>query len=276
MSHPVLSSDKLAVVTGGAQGIGLASCLKFAELGLRVCIVDLPSDSLRRAETIVGERSSSQNKVFALPVDLGDDQQVQDLVHQVSDLMGAPDLLMNNAVTRMGKGFAADVSEWKQALDINLWGVIQTIASFLPLMKAQESESCIVNVGSKQGITNPPGHPVYNMAKAALKSYTESLEHHLRNDAAANITSHLLIPGWTSADKATQEKGAWKPSQVVDKMLEGIERNDFYILCPDNETTLEMDAKRIYWAASDIVENRPPLSRWLSKYDEEYDQYIKE
>lgn len=189
--------------------------------------------------------------------------------------MGAPDLLMSNAVTRIGKGFEANVSEWKQALDVNLWGVIQTVDKFLPLMKAQNNASSIVNVGSKQGITNPPEHPAYNMAKAALKSYTESLAYHLRNDAEADISIHLLIPGWTSTDSATQKKGAWKPSQVVDKIVEGIVKDDFYILCPDNETTFEMDAKRIYSAASDIVENRPPLSRWLSKYDDEYDRYTQ-
>lgn len=81
MSHATLSTDKLAVVTGGAQGIGLASCVKFAELGMRVCIVDLPSENLRHAEAVVAERSKTQNKIVSLPIDLGEERQIQDLVH---------------------------------------------------------------------------------------------------------------------------------------------------------------------------------------------------
>ena len=129
----------------------------------------------------------------------------------------------------------------------------------------------IVNVGSKQGITNPPGHPVYNITKAALKAYTEALEHELRSNpdnAGHRVTAHLLIPGWTTTGTQEHKPGAWLPEQVVDAMLSGIARGDFYIICPDGEVTAEMDKKRILWAAGDMTENRPPLSRWHPDYSD--------
>ncbi len=125
--------------------------------------------------------------------------------------------------------------------------------------------------GSKQGITNPPGHPIYNITKSALKSYTEALEHDLRsnpdNQDSKRVSAHLLIPGWTTTGDAAHRPGAWLPGQVVDFMIEGLVNGDFYILCPDDEVTTEMDHKRIIWAAQDITQNRPPLSRWHPEFE---------
>ena len=131
---------------------------------------------------------------------------------------------------------------------------------------AQPNPAAIINVGSKQGITNPPGHPIYNMTKSALKTYTEALEHHLRNDLSnqgdGRVSAHLLVPGWTTTCKAEHKPGAWLPERVVETMFAGVAAGDFYIVCPDGETTPEQDRKRILWGAADVVENRPPLSRW--------------
>jgi NAD(P)-dependent dehydrogenase (short-subunit alcohol dehydrogenase family) len=155
-------------------------------------------------------------------------------------------------------------------MDVNLWGPILGVRAFLPLMLASAEPGVNDNVGSKQGITNPPGHPIYNMTKAALKTYTETLEHELRsnpaNQAPRRVTAHLLVPGWTTTGTQEHKPGAWLPEQVVEEMLSGIARGDFYIICPDGEVTAEMDRKRIQWAAGDITENRPPLSRWHPDY----------
>ena len=74
-----------------------------------------------------------------------------------------------------------------------------------------------------------------------------------------------------------QEKpdGAWEPEQVVDEMVAGLGRGDFYIICEDNEVTHEIDNKRILWAAQDITENRPPLSRWHPDYAQAFADYMK-
>jgi len=109
------------------------------------------------------------------------------------------------------------------------------------------------------------------MSKSALKTYTEALEHELRSNPgnqvlATRLSAHLLVPGWTSTGKNEHKPGAWHASQVVESLLEALSRGDFYIICPDNEVSPAMDRKRILWAAGDITENRPPLSRWHPDY----------
>ncbi|MGI9463667.1 MAG: hypothetical protein ACR2OM_07000, partial [Aestuariivirgaceae bacterium] len=104
-----------------------------------------------------------------------------------------------------------------------------------------------------------------------LKTYTELLEHELRSDPANSgdnrVTAHLLIPGWTTTGGKAHTQGAWLPDQVIDFMCKALARGDFYILCPDDEVSAEMDHRRIEWAAGDIVESRPPLSRWHPDFE---------
>ena len=105
---------------------------------------------------------------------------------------------------------------------------------------------------------------------------TEGLAHDLLGTA---VSAHLLIPGFTFTGftrKRTDTKpaGAWTPEQVVDFMLEGLAANDFYILCPDNDTTRAQDEKRMRWAMEDIIQNRPALSRWHPDYAEAFKAYM--
>jgi NAD(P)-dependent dehydrogenase (short-subunit alcohol dehydrogenase family) len=173
---------------------------------------------------------------------------------------------MNNAATRVGGGAFVPRGNWEQALGANLWGVMDGVRAFVPGMIASGRDGLVINVGSKQGITNPPGNTAYNVTKAALKAYTEALQHELRSTPDCRVSAHLLIPGWTTAGNRQHKAGAWLPDQVVDFMLAGLALGDFYILCPDDEVTSEMDHKRILWGAMDITENRPPLSRWHADY----------
>ncbi len=155
---------------------------------------------------------------------------------------------------------------------MNLWGVIHGVAAFVPAMLATDRPGVIINTGSKQGITSPPGNPAYNMSKAAVKSYTESLAHELLKTCGTRISAHLLIPGYTfTGMTGTAEKpaAAWTGAQVVDFMLAGIAGGDFYILCPDNAVDRATDEKRMRWAADDIALNRPALSRWHPDYEAE-------
>jgi hypothetical protein len=132
----------------------------------------------------------------------------------------------------------------------------------------------VVNTGSKQGITNPPGNSAYNVTKAAVKAYTEALQHELRNHAGAQVSAHLLIPGWTTTGGREHKPGAWLPDQVIDVLVDALNRGDFYILCPDDEVTPAMDRDRILWAAGDVTENRPPLSRWHGDYDDAFTHFV--
>ncbi|MEM6546313.1 MAG: SDR family NAD(P)-dependent oxidoreductase [Pseudomonadota bacterium] len=254
--HPVLGAGKTAVVTGSASGIGRAAAERFAGFGMRVVMVDLPGEALDEA---VAQIEGAEAAGISVADTAG--------MVALADRIGPIDLLMNNAASWVGKGFGAPVAEWRQAMDVNFWAAVEGVEAFLPAMRSTGRPAVIVNVGSKQGITNPPGHPIYNVTKSALKSYTELLQHHLREEGAA-VTAHLLIPGWTTTGRRDHHPGAWLPNQVVDVLVEGVTRGDFYLLCQDNEVTVDMDRKRILWAAGDIIENRPPLSRWHPEHRE--------
>jgi NAD(P)-dependent dehydrogenase (short-subunit alcohol dehydrogenase family) len=160
-------------------------------------------------------------------------------------------------------------------------GAVYGLQAFLPDMLAADWPCAIINTGSKQGITLPPGDTAYNVSKAALKALTESVAHDLLA-TDGRITAHLLIPGFTftgfTRARGVTEKpaGAWTPEQVVDFMLPAMARGDFYILCPDNEVTRAMDERRIAWAAGDIVENRPALSRWHPHHAEAFRAFMQQ
>ena len=274
MHHPELSTGRVAVVTGAASGIGLSAAKNFASLGMRVCMVDVVEDALvSKREQVVSAAAGGGDDVLAVAVDVAHADQVMSLKETVYDTFGAVDLLMNNAVTRVGGGIWESDDSWHRAMDVNLWGVINGVRAFVPSMIAQATPGFVVNTGSKQGITNPPGNVAYNVTKAALKTYTEALQHELRNTQGCKISAHLLVPGWTTTRDQKHVAGAWLPQQVVDVMLAALERGDFYIICPDDEVTTEMDSKRFLWSAGDMVANRPALSRWHPDYCEEFENF---
>jgi len=272
VSHPALETGCVAVITGAASGIGLAAARKLSERGMKVVLADLAGDDLSSAANAIaadlGARAGHPDDMLCHPTDVSDPISLAALREAVLDRFGAVDFLMNNAVTRIGGATTEPVEKWRHAFDVNFWGVLHGVQTFLPVMQGQGRPGMIVNAGSKQGITNPPGNAAYNATKAALKSYTESLQHELRGQNGHRISAHLLIPGFTTTGKREHKPGAWWPVQEADFMLAGLERGDFYILCPDNEVTTEMDHDRIRWAAGDITENRPPLSRWHPEWAE--------
>lgn len=178
----------------------------------------------------------------------------------------------------------SDVSAFEKVYRTNIMGVVNGIAALLPLVEATasaESRPSIVITGSKQGITNPPGAPAYNSSKAAVKSLAEHLSWDLRHK---NIAVHFLVPGWTytgmSGNRAnsgtTKPEGAWWPDEVVDYLDTKMQEGQFWVVCPDNDVSEDLDKKRVKWATGDLVQGRPPLSRWREDWKEKAAKSIEE
>lgn len=272
--HPALSSGNVAVITGGASGIGLACARRFAALGLKVCIADANPDALDKAGAELGDAG------LAVRVDVSDRGSVEALADRVAAELGPVSVLMNNAGVGGGGDALSNPDGWMRVLGVNLMGVVNGTQVFGPPMAEGGSPGLIINTGSKQGVTCPPGDTAYNVSKAGVKALTEGLAHTLRTRPGCQVSAHLLIPGFTytgmiAARVPQQPPGAWTSDQVVDRLLEGIARDEFYIWCEDNETPRALDEKRVLWNAHDIVENRPALSRWHPDWKDRFEAFVK-
>jgi len=277
--HPALVAGAGAVITGAASGIGLAAATACARLGMTVVMADLPGEALESARTAVTEAAAGRGRVLAAPTDVSSFEQVEQLRDVARSEFGVPALLMNNAGIGLNPGgVAADLAAWKRLMEVNFWGVAHGVHAFVPGMAAAGKPGLVINTGSKQGITGPPGNPAYNVSKAALKMLTEQLAHELRNIPGCQVTAHLLIPGYTFTGltrRGEKPPAAWTPEQVVEFMMAGVAAGDFYILCPDNDVDRATDAKRIAWAAGDVAENRPALSRWHPDWKAAFEDYMR-
>jgi NAD(P)-dependent dehydrogenase (short-subunit alcohol dehydrogenase family) len=280
MPLPAMSPNNVAVVTGGASGIGLAAAMRFAKAGMKVCIADLGAERLKEAEAKLAAAAGSAADIMTSATDVSRVEEVVALESAVQKRFGGTDILMNNAGIQPGSQIFGPAENWQRILGVNLWGVINGTQVFAPHMIERGRPGLIINTGSKQGITTPPGDPAYNVSKAGVKALTEALQHELRG-LDSKISAHLLIPGFvftglTSRGRTEKPAAAWTAEQTVDFMIEKLEADDFYILCPDNDVSRQLDERRILWAAGDIVENRPPLSRWHKDYAEAFAAFVKQ
>lgn len=275
--HPAIVPDRVAVVTGAASGIGLAAARRLGGAGMRVVLADVARDAL--GEAVDGLRADGI-RAYAVPTDVSRPESVAALKAE-ADRAGEVSLLLNNAGREGGGGLLAAPDVWERTLATNLMGPVYGISYFLPDMLSASWPCAIVNTGSKQGITLPPGDTAYNVSKAGLKALTESLAHDLL-PTRGRVTAHLLIPGFTytgftrARGVAEKPAGAWTPEQVVEFLLGSMAAGDFYVLCPDNEVTRDLDEKRIAWAAGDLIENRPPLSRWHPDHADAFRAFVED
>ena len=271
-THPAFNDDKVAVITGAADGIGLAAAQAFRERGMRVCIADNDEEQLEQA-------ASALPGVLSVRTDVSDYAQVEALCETAFNSFGQVDVLMNNAGIARPSGAWSAREHWQETLAVNLWGVINGVQAFTQRMLDQQSPGLIINTGSKQGITSPPGNPAYNVSKAGIKALTEALQHELRNTQDSQLSAHLLVPGFTFTGMIRrfieeQPPSAWSPAQVVEFMIERVSEGDFYVICPDNDVDRATDNKRMAWTMGDLIHNRPPLSRWHADFEAEFEAFM--
>jgi NAD(P)-dependent dehydrogenase (short-subunit alcohol dehydrogenase family) len=274
--HPAISAGRIAVITGGASGIGLAVARRLAAAGMHLVLADIDEAQL---DSAAGDLRSEGAEVQAVRTDVSDPAQFAALKN-AADAIGPVSLLMNNAGREGGGGILAGPQIWERTIATNLMGAVYGVQQFLPDMLAADWPCAIVNTGSKQGITLPPGDTAYNVSKAGLKALTESLAHDLL-DSGGRVSAHLLIPGFTFTGFSRRRgidalpPAAWTAEQVADFMLTGMAAGDFYILCPDNDVSRAVDERRIAWSAGDIIENRPALSRWHPDHAAAFKTYME-
>lgn len=294
-----------ACITGASSGIGRAAALMCAAKGMHVFLVDIDEEDLKAAEKLVSEKATDESqKIVAIVADVADEKAMVGVAEKAFAATGECNFLFNNAGIGQGGGALTDMGVVQKVMGVNTYGPIHGCLAFVPKMKESGKPGLIVNTGSKQGITMPPGNLTYNVSKAALKAYTEGLEHELRkerNESGGQLRAALLIPGWVNTsivlkvekDKAMAEgksfdkdsvffheekpaSGAWMPSQVVDFLIQELDKGRFYVVCPDNDVDRETDNLRMLWTANDIVQDRPPLSRWHPDYADKFTAFLNE
>lgn len=274
-----LAPGGVAVITGAASGIGLAAAQRFGAMGLKVVLADVQAEALDRAVAAVAEGTrGGRADVLGVTADVARIEDVERLRDKVQAAFGPVSVLMNNAGTGRNPGKPwENPDRWRALLDVNFGGVLNGVQTFLPAMLAHGAPGLIINTGSKQGITLPPGNAAYNVSKAAVKAYTELLAHELRDASGGRISAHLLIPGFTytgMTGAAEKPAAAWTPDRLVDFLLASLERGDFYILCPDNDVARPVDERRVQWHADDLIRNRPALSRWHPDYQDAFRRFM--
>ncbi|KAI1084386.1 NAD(P)-binding protein [Whalleya microplaca] len=288
----IFKQANTAVITGGASGIGLALAQKCIGYGMKVLVADWDAANLDAAQQSLGENASK------IQVDVSKPEDWERVKKRVGEEFGGRiNLLSLNAGISRPTSFSdpATAPAFAAILQTNLFGIINGLTSLLPLITTPSPPSsspsptssspgnptsAIIITGSKQGITNPPGNPAYNASKAAVKTLAEHLAFDLRD--RPDIAVHLLVPGWTwtplagAAVDGTREKpqAAWTPAQVVEFLEGKMGEGQFWVLCPDNDVSEEVDRRRMLWSANDAVLGRPPLSRWREEFKGQFAEWM--
>lgn len=167
-THPAFKPHNVAVVTGAASGIGLAAARHFASIGMAVVLVDLEGDALAKAlQDVTTHAPGGAADVAAIGTDVSKPDEIEALERTVLQRFGRVHVLMNNAGIQPGSSIFGPQANWNNVFAVNLLGVVNGTRIFGPAMIAHGEPALIINTGSKQGITMPPGDPAYNVAKAA-------------------------------------------------------------------------------------------------------------
>lgn len=313
-SQGAIAAHNTAVITGGGSGIGRAVALALAREHMNIVLADVNEEDMTAVSKELVAAGAWPSHILCVKCDVSKLEDVQALKEKVWFLFGGCHFLFNNAaIQHNGKAGAIEhLDRWKDTLAVNLMGVLHGAQVFTQAMIDEAVPCVIVNVGSKQGITAPPGDTAYNVSKAGVKVLTEGLQHTLRNIQGCKVNAFLLVPGWTIsmmgthanqrlqgsawdestaedermyrgnkdpefAQKSLVKRGAWTAKQVADDLIKAVKKGaPFYIICEDNETTTAMDNGRIQWACDDLLFRRVPLSRWSKQYEAEYKTVSKD
>ncbi len=169
--------DRVAVITGGASGIGLAMAKRFAREGMKLALADVEEDTLRRVEQ---EFRKAGIPVLAIRTDVSRSHDMERLAEKTLATFGAVHVVCNNAgVAPSGAVWENTVADWEWVLGVNVWGVIHGVRVFVPIMLRQDTPCHVVNTASVAGLLSVPGMGIYCVSKHAVVTLSECLYHDL-------------------------------------------------------------------------------------------------
>jgi NAD(P)-dependent dehydrogenase (short-subunit alcohol dehydrogenase family) len=271
---------KVAVITGGASGLGRAMAERFARAGMSIVLADVEPNALARAEA---EMKAAGAKVIGVRTDVSKAAEVEALAQQTLAAFGGVHLVANNAgVAEGGNVWDNTVADWEWVLGVNLWGVIHGVRVFTPIMLAQGSEGHIINTASVAGLLSPPGMGIYSVSKHAVVALSECLHQDLAQKTD-KIKCSVLCPAYVptgisdsgrnrpAALSATRHKsaadlaldaslkkavqsGKLTAADVAQKVYEAVCDERFYIL------THPKIKPSIQWRMEDILQERNPTN----------------
>ena len=204
-AHTVIGAGRVAVVTGAASGIGCALAEAFVAAGSAVVLADLDR---HRAEAVAERLRLDGGAALAVTVDVSDPASVEQLANLTLDRFGRVDVLCNNAgVSTFNLLQDQTLDDWRWVFNVNMWGVVHGLASFLPILRAQSTPSHIVNTASMGGLMSGVSFiGPYAASKTAVVSISETL----RQECAAYelpIGVSVLCPSATDTQVMESERG---------------------------------------------------------------------
>jgi NAD(P)-dependent dehydrogenase (short-subunit alcohol dehydrogenase family) len=250
--------DCVAVVTGGASGIGRAMADRFAAAGMKIVLADVEEEALRNAET---EMRTQGATVLGVLTDVAKAEAVENLAQKTLEAFGAVHIICNNAGVGGGFGptWTQPLKNWEWGVGVNLWGVVHGIRTFVPIMLQQGTEGHVVNTASMAGLVSGPFMSVYDATKFAVVTISESLHFELAMQNA-KVKVSVLCPGFVKTNIATSERNrpihlqqggeqqfseaemsfasmmfagiasGTPPAEVAEKVFRAIQNEQFYIL----------------------------------------------
>ncbi len=253
---------KVAVVTGGASGIGFAMASRFAQEGMKVVLADVEQPALEAAVTKLRQQ---EYDVLGVLTDVSNPESVEHLAQETLDKYGKVHVLCNNAGVGGSSAsgvWEATLKDWQWAMGVNLWGAIYGVHTFVPIMLAQDEPGHVVNTASMAGLAQ--GNRVYSVTKHGVVALSEALHDGLRTQNT-KVYASVLCPGLTNtqlvfgarnrpddlknyenegmtpealersrASKRNIEENGMPPERTAEIVLQAIKDRQFYILTHDD------------------------------------------
>ena len=280
---------KTAVLTGAGSGFGLECARIGAARGMNLVLVDVQQDALDKAEA---EMKAAGAQVLARKVDVSDAAQMEALAAAVKERFGAPHFVFNNAgVGAGGLVWENTVADWEWVLGVDLWGVIHGVRLFVPMMleaaaKDPAYRGHVTNTASMAGLLTPPNMGIYNAAKAAVVSLTETMYQDLKlvsDQIGASLLCPYFVPTGINSSERNRPAGQAAPltksqligqamsnkavtsgkvtaAEVAHKVFKAISDNQFYVFSHESPKALGNVTSRM----ENIVAMKNPADPFLA------------